>query len=129
MGHDLQAIDALEGHVHVVIHIDNVIRIDNVATFTTGWRRCIGCLKLQISFRQKATNFWALLQNMTFEDKAFSGSTPPCTVFAAGRRALVVIRIGTSLPFLRYSLTSAIFTIYRQLMVYSGRVCDGSDVN
>ena len=36
----------------------------------TGWRRPIGCLKLQVIFRKSATNYRALLQKMTYEDKA-----------------------------------------------------------
>jgi len=35
-----------------------------------GWRSLIGCLKLQVIFRKRATNFRALLQKMTYEDKA-----------------------------------------------------------
>ena len=44
----------------------------------TGWRRPIGCLKLQVIFRKKATNYRALLQNMTCKDKISYGSPPPC---------------------------------------------------
>ena len=44
----------------------------------TGWRRCIGCLKLQVSFCKRATNFRALLYKMTYKDKASYISTPPC---------------------------------------------------
>jgi len=36
----------------------------------TGWRRPTGCLKLQVIFRKRATNYWALLRKMTCEDKA-----------------------------------------------------------
>jgi len=36
----------------------------------TGWRRLIGCLKLQVIFRKRATNYWALLRKMTFKDQA-----------------------------------------------------------
>jgi len=36
----------------------------------TGWRRLIGCLKLQVIFRKRATNYRALLWKMTYEDKA-----------------------------------------------------------
>ena len=35
----------------------------------TGWRRLIGCLKLQVIFRKKATNYRALLRKMTYEDR------------------------------------------------------------
>jgi len=46
--------------------------------YSTGWRRCIGCLKLQVSFRTRATNYRALLWKMTSKDKASCGSSPPC---------------------------------------------------
>jgi len=44
----------------------------------TGWRRLIGCLKLQVFFRKRTTNYRALLRKMTYEGKASCGSTPPC---------------------------------------------------
>ena len=44
----------------------------------TGWRRCIGCLKLQVIFRKRATNYRALFRKMIYEDKASYDSTPPC---------------------------------------------------
>jgi len=44
-----------------------------------GWRRPLGCLKLKVVFRKRATNSRALLRKMTFEDKASYDSTPPCT--------------------------------------------------
>jgi len=33
--------------------------------YCTGWRRCIGCLKLQVSFRKRATDCRALSRKMT----------------------------------------------------------------
>jgi len=30
-------------------------------------------------FRKRATNYWALLQKMTYNDKASHGSSPPCS--------------------------------------------------
>ena len=45
----------------------------------TGWRRLIGCLKSPVILRKRATNWRALLRKMTYEDKAFYDSTPPCT--------------------------------------------------
>ena len=41
----------------------------------TGWRRCIECLKSQVSFRKRATNHKALLRRMTSKDKASYGSS------------------------------------------------------
>jgi len=49
------------------------------ARCATGWRRLIGCLKLQVVFRKRATNYRALLRKLTYEDKASYGSTPPCS--------------------------------------------------
>ena len=36
---------------------------------STGWQTCIGCLKLQISFRKEATNFRVLLREMTSKNE------------------------------------------------------------
>jgi len=46
----------------------------------TGRRRPIGCLKLQVIFRKRATNHRALLRKMTYTDKASYFSTPPFTI-------------------------------------------------
>jgi len=35
----------------------------------TGWRGCIACLKLQVSFRTRATDSRALLRKITWKDK------------------------------------------------------------
>ena len=40
------------------------------------WRRSIGCLKLQVICRKRATNYWALLRKMTYKDKASYESSP-----------------------------------------------------
>jgi len=42
----------------------------------TVWRRPIGCLKLQVVFRKRATNYRALMRKVTYKDKAFYHSTP-----------------------------------------------------
>jgi len=44
----------------------------------TGWRRLIGCRKLQVIFCKRATNYRALLRKMPYENKASYDSTPPC---------------------------------------------------
>jgi len=43
-----------------------------------GWRRPMGCYKLQVIFRKRATNYRALLRKMTCKDKASYGFSPPC---------------------------------------------------
>jgi len=50
----------------------------NSCSTTTGWRRLIGCLKVQVIFRKRATNYRALLRKMTYEDQVSYDSTPPC---------------------------------------------------
>ena len=44
----------------------------------TGWRRLIGCLKLQVTFHKRATICRAILRKLTYDDKASCGSSPPC---------------------------------------------------
>jgi len=44
---------------------------------TISWRRCIGCLKMQVFFRKRAINDRAQLRKMTYKDKASNGSSPP----------------------------------------------------
>jgi len=51
----------------------------------TGWRRLIGCLKLQLIFRKRAINYRALVQKMICKDKASYGSSSPCTSAPAPR--------------------------------------------
>jgi len=46
----------------------------------TGWRRSIGCLKLQVIFRKRATIYRALLRKTTYKDKASYGSSQPCII-------------------------------------------------
>ena len=69
----------------------SVLQFDS--TKTTGWRRPIGCLKLQVIIRQRATDYRALLRKMTYEDKASYDSTPPCTrLFEAYCRILSLLQ-------------------------------------
>ena len=51
----------------------------------TGWQRCIGCLKLQVFFRKRATNYRDLLWKLTYNDKASYESSPPCTQLSSSR--------------------------------------------
>jgi len=52
----------------------------------TGWRRPLGCLKLQVIFRKRAANYRALLREMTYKDKTPYASLPPCTYDLESRR-------------------------------------------
>jgi len=47
-----------------------------------AWRRPLGCLKLQVIFRKRATKYRAILREITYGDKALNDSTPPCTSIA-----------------------------------------------
>jgi len=52
----------------------------NVWFGDTGWRRPIRCLKLQVIYRKRATNYRALLRKMTCKNKASYGFWPPCSI-------------------------------------------------
>jgi len=52
--------------------------LSSTTSLCTGWRRGIGCLKLQVIFRKRATMYRALSRKMTSRDKASYDSTPPC---------------------------------------------------
>ena len=45
----------------------------------THYRRCVGCLKLQVSFHTRDFNYRAILQKGAYKDKESYGSSPPCT--------------------------------------------------
>ena len=51
-----------------------------IREYDTGWRRHIGCLKLLVMFRKRATNYRALLRKLTYKDKASYDPTPPCMI-------------------------------------------------
>jgi len=53
----------------------------------TGWRRPIGCLQVQVIFRhKKKMNCKDILREMTSKEKAFCGSSPPCSPSTGWRR-------------------------------------------
>jgi len=65
------------------LYMFDMLNILNIESLTlqfrvTGWRRSIGCLKLQVIFCKRATNYRALLRKMTYKDKVSYDSTPPC---------------------------------------------------
>ena len=63
------------------------IHVCHTAPSITGWRRLMKylawlihmCDVLQVVFCKRATNYRALLQKMTYKDKAPCDSRPPCT--------------------------------------------------
>ena len=66
---------------HVVTACDNSTKREDTSYVTLvdiGCRRLIGCLTLQVIFRKRATNYRALLREMTCKDKASYDSTPLC---------------------------------------------------
>ena len=68
-------------HLHVWRVLFTLLYMCDVAPWhnsSIGWRRPIGCLKLQVIFRKRAINYRALLQEMTYKDKASYGSSPLC---------------------------------------------------
>jgi len=79
--------NTLEPHYHALVcHCVYIFKwctrgqVDESVTLRTEWRRPIGCLKLQVIFRKRATNYRALLRKVTCKDEASNGSSPPCSV-------------------------------------------------
>ena len=66
-------------HIYIYICTHTCVYIKPANVSGAGWRRPIGCLKLQVIFRKRATNYWALLRKMTYKDKVSYDSTPLCT--------------------------------------------------
>ena len=65
----------------------------HACTFSsTGWRRPIGCLQLQVIFRKRATNYRALMRKMTCKDKASNRSSPPCLSLVKYVSSILVLR-------------------------------------
>jgi len=52
----------------------------SLCAITPGWRQCIGCLKVQVSFRQRAAKNRARSRNITYKRKASYASSPPNTL-------------------------------------------------
>jgi len=49
-------------------------------TRDAGWQRPIGCLKLQVIFHKRATNYRAHFGKINYKDKASYDSTPLCII-------------------------------------------------
>jgi len=65
--------------IYIYIYIYIYVCTYRALYIYTGWRRRRGCLKLQVIFRKRATNYRALLRKITYRDKASYDSTPPCS--------------------------------------------------
>ena len=74
---------------------------------STGWRRLMGCLKLQVLFRKRATNHRALLLKMTYKDKAPDDSTTPCIYTFIEVQRVVEYRGIQCILIIRYTLYSS----------------------
>jgi len=74
----------------------------------TGWRRCIRCLNLQVSFRERADNYMALLGKMTYKDKAPYASSPPSIWLTYGGKDWVSRNHKTILCLRSYSVFSSV---------------------
>jgi len=57
-------------HFHVPLKVGNL--------YSTGWPRPTGCLMSWVAFHPSATNYRAILQKITHNDKASYASLPPC---------------------------------------------------
>jgi len=62
----------------MIIRIQNGMLLQLSNRCLEGYRKTIRCLKLQVIFRKRATDYMALLRKMTYKDKTSYGSSPPC---------------------------------------------------
>jgi len=58
------------------------LRVCNLGSVNIYHYRVAGCLKLQVIFRKRATDYKVLLRKMTYKDKASYNSTPPCMTWS-----------------------------------------------
>ena len=72
----------------------------------TGWQRHVGCLKLQVIFRKRATKYRALLRKMTCRDMASYDSTPPCINTSTHTRSNIRDKVCCKI------LDSMLYTLY-----------------
>ena len=81
---------------------------------------------MQVSFRQRATNYRALLRKMTYKDKTSYGSSPPCSADAkalqmALEKFLNMLRNFSVENFLKcvyYIYTCIHIYIYQNIFIY-----------
>ena len=66
-------------HMYTCVH--TIHTCIHVSTRATGWRRVIGCPKLQIIFHKRATKYKSLLPKTTYKDKGSYESSPPSTLY------------------------------------------------
>jgi len=85
---------------HIATQLQH-IHLKNTLEWITGWRRPIGCLKMQVIFLNRATNYRALLRKMTYEDKAFYNTLEWVISFSL---------LSLFLPPLLFPLVSVVFT-------------------
>jgi len=65
-------------HTQQCVRHESSLDICTSSLVETLWRRPIGCLKLQVIFRNRATDYRALLRKMTYTEMVSCGPWPPC---------------------------------------------------
>ena len=71
-------------YIHVCVCVRCVcVRVYIQQLISWCWQRCIGCLKMQVSFGKRATNHRALLRKITYKDKASPASSTLFTTLCA----------------------------------------------
>jgi len=66
-------------YMHISMNVSQkIMKSGSIRIIRYRWRRCIGCLKLQVPFRTRAANSMSLLQKETYKDKASYVSSPSC---------------------------------------------------
>jgi len=97
---------------NITIHAHKANMMIHARKANTGWRRLIGCLKLQVISRKRATNYRALLRKMTYEYKASYASWPPCIMIHA---RMYVERVASTKTQIKYVIIQNVSSCRRGL--------------
>jgi len=81
--------DSLQYTTHLYV----CLTCEILHVWSIGWRRPIGCLRLQVISRKRATNYRALLRKMTYNDTAWCGSSPPCIIYNVSYKSYFIYAI------------------------------------
>jgi len=90
--------------------------VGDCESLSAEWRRCIGRLKLQVSFRKRATNCRVLLRKITYTDKASCGILPLCICLYV--HLSVCQSIYRSFPLPKYPYSECLSLPYPHVSIY-----------
>jgi len=73
------------------IYFANIFIDISIHFFHTGWRRPTGCIKLQVIFLKRATNYTALLRKL-IKIRHYMGLRHPVNIFVHSNQSTCILR-------------------------------------